>query len=160
MEKLLESSSKTRNGKIFVFKSALIVGDGINNRQGNAVVKSIMDTIFNYKKEYDVWNRMNYFTSVQKLKEMMLYVVEEEKQFKNFEIFDAGWVEMNQHDFVRLILKRIGHDIPTLKLIESSSFERKVYAKTDARVKNFYPTKLDIEFGINEMINNYRNSVN
>lgn len=157
MEKLLEASSKTRTGKIFIFRSALVVGDGIHNRQGNAVVKSIMDTIFDYKNEYDVWNRINYYTSVQKMKEMILHVVRHDKQFSNYEILDVGWVEMNQHDFIKLIFKKIGHTLPCIKLVENSSFSRKVSMHVDDRVKNLYPTESDIEFGISEMINNYQN---
>lgn len=155
MEKLLLSSSEKRNGKVYIFRSALIVGDGINNRKGNVVVKSIMDTIFNLRAEYDVWNRINYFTSIHKLKDMILHVTSENEQFGKFEIFDAGWVVMEQHDFAKLILKQINHKVTALRLVKNSKFERKVSMRIDNRLQKFYPNELDIELAINDMIMNY-----
>lgn len=159
MEKLLSFSSKDRQGKIFIFRSALIVGDGIHNRKGKAVVKSIMDTAFNYQSHYEVWNRTNYFTSIQKFKKMMLYVVNTEGTFGQFEILDAGWVTMKQHDFVKLLFKRLDYNVAGLKLVNNSKFHRNVSMRIDDRVKQFYPNEADIEMAINDMVVNYRSHI-
>lgn len=158
LEKLLQKSSLTRSGIIVVIRPALVIGDNIHKRQGSSVVKSIMDSIFIGKDKYEVWNRTNYFTPIHKLKEMILYISNHKQLFEKFEIFDAGWVAMNQHDFARLILQSIPNKGDMLELVANTGFERKISMRTDIRLQKYYPDMSDVDQSIMEMTKTYRDS--
>ena len=156
LEKLLRNSSLSRNGNIYLIRPALIIGDEIKNRRGISVVKNIMDAIFNKQRKYEVWNRPNCYTPINKLKEMMLYITNSNNSFKKFEIFDAGCVTMNQHDFVNKLLSELRDKSSNITLVNHSGFDRKIVMQNDDRLTKFYPALNDVNQAIKDMIVRYQ----
>lgn len=104
-----------------------------------------------------MWNRTNYFTPIHKLKEMMLYISNNKALFSKFEIFDAGSVAMNQHDFVRLLLEMvISSDVSKLELVKYTKFDREISTTLDKRLIEFYPIRSDITKSVTEMVLKYQ----
>ena len=154
LEKLLLKSSETRSGKIFVVRPALIVGPGIQKRQGSSVLKSIMDAIFN-KIPYELWNRNNCFTPLNKLKQLLIFLGRNQSLESKFEVFDAGCVLMKHHDLGEFVLKLSKESGESLNFIPDSHFERKFFTKRDPRVSEFLPSVEDLHEELIEMVNSY-----
>jgi hypothetical protein len=155
LEKLLKETAQTRSGNIYMIRPSLVIGDDIKKRRGISMVKNIMDAVFNNTK-YQVWNRTNCFTPINKLKAMMHYVANTSGVFAKFEIFDSGCVAMNQHIFVNKILAEINYTNDNIELVSHSGFERNAVMLEDARLSQYYPTATDIDNAVKDMICKYR----
>lgn len=160
LEKLLEMSSKTRTGHLYLIRPALIVGEDMRQRSGNNVLKDLMDAIFFSRQTYEVWNRLVYYTPSKNLTRMMLYITQTPGIFGKYEVFDSGWVPMQQHDFVYKLFSEIKSTPPNIKLVNFSGFDRKVELHEDARVKQFYPQLADVNQAIIDMVAKYQEENN
>lgn len=155
LEKLLAESAKSRAGNIYLIRPALIVGEDIRNRSGDGVLKDLMNAIFVSHQNYEVWNRLVYCTPTHKIKAMMLFVTSPKNSFAKYEVFDAGWVPMQQHDFVNKMFIAIKSQPSNIKLVSYSGFDRIVVLHEDERVKQFYPQLEDVDQAIDEMVGKY-----
>lgn len=156
LEKLLEVSAKSRTGHIYLIRPALIVGDDMRNRSGDGMLKDLMNAVFVTQQDYEVWNRLVYYSPSKNIKAMMLFITDTRNSFTNYEVFDAGWVPMQQHDFVHKLFNAIKATPANVKFVSFTGFDRSVEIHEDARVKQFYPTHEDVDQAIADMVIKYQ----
>lgn len=155
LEKLLFKSTRTRTGHIYIIRPALIIGGDQRTHRGDAIVKNVLAAMFDDEQYYEVWNRINYYTPINKLTGLMFYLANSADEFAKFGIFDAGCVPMHQHAFVKKLCN-VGHKrAHNIEFSENSKFDREVMMFKDVRLEQFYPEQPDIDEAMLEMIRAY-----
>lgn len=155
-EKLLFKSARSRKGNIYVVRPGLIIGDDIRNKKANTLLRNILYALFENDNRIDVYNNTNHYSPMANLKNMLFYIANSQDEFPKFEIFDAGWVAMPQHDFVQKLFSASHQHPRNIRLIDESNFQRKVVMFQNDKVSQFYPKLDDIDQAIDEMVDKYQ----
>ena len=155
LEALLRKSAEDRSGNIYIIRCGMIIGEDIRMRRGNSVVKNILQAMFEGKDEYEVWNRVNYYTPASKIKSLMLYTINNTENFKSFEIFDSGYIAMQQHEFVRRLMAKANSEYGSVKLVDTTLFKREAHMNKDDRILSYYPVLEDVDQSISDMLKHY-----